>query len=211
MYNIKNQYGQWFKYNNLYKNWEYLNNGFDRNNDVAKELSKRFKSDDGSWVKGNPLSQVNVMKDQYQQSRDKSALKVLTKNLHYFKIGYYDYNTEEMVRRYQIDNKLNVDGICGKNTMASMIINIKKSAEIPNYENISFDPKEIKMAQQEFLDLIKDTNKKANIQIDVSAEVKRIENETLKRLENLDMDFGKINTEGLVKEWKAMTDTTKNK
>ena len=93
----KNQYGQWFKYNNLYKNWEYLNNGFDRNNDVAKELSKRFKSDDGSWVKGNPLSPVNVgsATTKYYDDRSKSALKVLTKNLHYFKLGYYDYNTEE--------------------------------------------------------------------------------------------------------------------
>lgn len=207
----KNQYGQWFKYNNLYKSWEYLNNGFDRNNDVAKELSKRFESDDGSWVKGNPLSPVNVMKDQYQQSLDKSALKVLTKNLHYFKIGYYDYNTEEMVRRYQIDNKLNVDGICGKNTMASMLIKIKKSAEITNYENISFDPTEIKRAQQEFLDLIKDTNEKAKIKIDVEAEVNRIEKETLKRIENLNIDFNEIDTEGLFKEWKVMTDTTKNK
>jgi len=207
----KNQYGQWFKYNNLYKSWEYLNNGWDGDKDVAKKLSKQFKSDDGSWVKGNPLSPVNVMKDQYQQSQNKSALKLLTKNLHYFKIGYYDYNTEEMVRRYQTDNKLNVDGKCGKTTMASMIIKIKKGSEIPNYENIFFDPKEILSAQQEILDLIKDTNEKAKIKIDVEAEVNRIEKETLKRIENLNIDFSEIDTEGLFKEWKVMADTTKNK
>jgi len=205
----KNKYGQWFKYNNLYKSWEYLNNGFDRDKDVAKILSKQFKSDDGSWVKGNPLSPVNVMKDQYQQSQNKSALKLLTKNLHYFKIGYYDYNTEEMVRRYQTDNKLNVDGKCGKTTMASMIIKIKKGSEIPNYENISFDPKEIKRAQEEFIKLMNKAKIMAETQIDVEEEVKKIEESTIKRLESIDIDFTTIDMAGLTEEWKVMADTTK--
>jgi peptidoglycan hydrolase-like protein with peptidoglycan-binding domain len=117
----KNKYGQWFKYNNLYKSWEYLNNGWDGDKDVAKILSKQFKSDDVSWVKGNPLSPVNVMKDQYQQSQNKSALKLLTKNLHYFKLGYYDYNTEEMVKQYQRDKNIKSDGIFGSGTAKQMV------------------------------------------------------------------------------------------
>ena len=123
----KNQYGQWFKYNNLYKSWEYLNHGFDRDNDVAKELSKRFKSDDGSWVKGNPLSPVNVgsATTKYYDDRSKSALKVLTKNLHYFKLGYYDYNTEEMVKQYQRDKNIKSDGIFGSGTAKQMIKDLK--------------------------------------------------------------------------------------
>jgi hypothetical protein len=134
----KNQYGQWFKYNNLAKSWEYLNNGFDRGRDVAKELFKQFKSDDGSWVKGNPLSSVNVgsATTKYYDDRSKS----LTKNLHYFKFGYYDYNTEEMVKRYQKNKNISKipDGIVGPITAKQMISDLKKITEIENYNNFDF-------------------------------------------------------------------------
>jgi hypothetical protein len=114
-----------------------------------------------------------------------------------------------MVRRYQTDNKLNVDGKCGKTTMASMIIKIKKGSEIPNYENIPFDAKEIKMAQEEFIKVMNDAEKKAETQINVEEEVKKIEESTIKRLESIDIDFTTIDMAGLTEEWKVMADTTK--
>jgi hypothetical protein len=116
-----------------------------------------------------------------------------------------------MVRRYQTDNKLNVDGKCGKTTMASMIIKIKKGSEIPNYENISFDPEEILRAQQAVIKAMNDAKKMAETQINVKEEVKKIEESTIKRLESIDIDFSEIDTEGLFREWQVMVDTTKNK
>jgi hypothetical protein len=136
----KNKYGQWFKYNNLYKSWEYLNNGFDRDKDVAKKLSKQFKSDDGSWVKGNPLSPVNVgsATTKYYDDRSKSALKALTRiDINW---GFYDQQTKQMVMLYQKDKNISKipDGIVGPITAKQMISDLKKITEIENYDNFNF-------------------------------------------------------------------------
>jgi hypothetical protein len=107
---------------------------------VAKKLSKQFKSDDGSWVKGNPLSPVNVgsATTKYYDDRSKSALKALTRiDINW---GFYDQQTKQMVMLYQKDKNISKipDGIVGPITAKQMISDLKKITEIENYDNFNF-------------------------------------------------------------------------
>jgi len=181
----KNQYGQWFKYNNLYKSWEYLNNGWDGDKDVAKKLSKQFKSDDGSWVKGNPLSPVNVMKDQYQQSQNKSALKLLTKNLHYFKLGYYDYNTEEMVKQYQRDKNIKSDGIFGSGTAKQMVKDLETlTGDIGTWFDLQTSNNE--ELKRKVANSLYNQNKKVTaVQVTSNVDVEALENKVINNVKYL--------------------------
>jgi hypothetical protein len=63
-----------------------------------------------------------------------------------FKWGYYDKYTENVIKKYQKNRGLNPDGVCGNDTLESLLEDSKKFDKINNYGNISLDSKSIKLA-----------------------------------------------------------------
>lgn len=63
-----------------------------------------------------------------------------------FKWGYYDKYTENVIKKYQKNKGLNPDGVCGNDTLESLLEDSKKFDKINNYGNISLDSKSMKLA-----------------------------------------------------------------
>lgn len=63
-----------------------------------------------------------------------------------FKWGYYDKYTENVIKKYQKNRGLNPDGVCGNDTLESLLEDSKKFDKINNYGNISLDSKSMKLA-----------------------------------------------------------------
>jgi len=83
-----------------------------------------------------------------------------------FKWGYYDNNTEKVIKEYQKAKKLKVDGGCGVNTLNRMLVsinNVKK--EIPNYGNVNLSPEEIKNIRNKTIEEMNKLKKNGKVQV----------------------------------------------
>jgi hypothetical protein len=145
------------------------------NKNISKETEK--------VLSGKPLNNSNYKMD-YGIKKD-------------FKWGYYDKQTENMVREFQKKYGLTVDGVAGENTFKKIKELVEKLGDktIPDYTGFSWSPKEIENLRKKMIDKLKSIQEQN--QIDVSEEQiqESFENQKNKIVEDLENANKNINTD----------------
>ncbi len=145
--------------------------------------NKKISKETEKLLSGKPVNDPNYKMD-YGVQKD-------------FKWGYYDKQTENMVKEFQKKYNLSVDGVAGENTFKKIkqLVESLGDKSIPDYSKFSWDPKEIEKLRKKMIEKLRTFQQENKIDVSEEQIQESYDNEKTKIVEDLENANERINTD----------------